>query len=232
MEFLTRADLLKRNGYFGRFCRNWQENRYHPSFSAFRPGETIAGDDGKSYKIDQAECDRLNAEIEKEYQQMLDTAFPEYILPSRMIERKIIAEEESNDEKFTALCQGLFDIMGQLNWTQILLISLHPPSPYLEPSHDYPPFVKARQGMEANGMPNDFKGGIVLERGEVVTYLPMLLTGVLIQAVPLAFAPPKEQAIFGAFSDRGMIYTYFSGLAEQQRFEGAAMSADLIPEPV
>ncbi len=232
MEFLTRADLLERNGYFGRFCRNWQENRYHPSFSAFRPGETIVDDDGDSYKIDEAECDRLNAEIEKEYQEMLDHAFPEYILPSRMIERKIIAEEEGNDEKFAALSQGLFDIMGQLNWTQILLISLHPPSPFLETWQDYEPFLKARQTLEARGMPDDFKGGIVLEREEVVTYLPMLLIGVLVQAVPLAFAPPADQGIFGAFSDRGMIYTFFSGLAEQQNFEGAAMSADLIPEPV
>lgn len=232
MEFLTRADLFRRNGYFGCFCRNWQENRYHPSFSAFRPGETIVGDNGESYKIDQAECDRLNSGIEKEYQAMLDHAYPEYILPSRMIERKIIAEEEGDDEKLAVLSQGLFDIMGQLNWKQILLIGLHPPSPFLEIWQDYEPFLNARQTLEAKGMPHDFKGGIVLEREEVAIYLPMLLIGVLVQAVPLAFAPPTDQGIFGAFSDRGMIYTYFSSLAEQQRFEGAAMSAGLIPEPV
>ena len=232
MEFLPRADLLERNGYFGRFCRKWQENRYHPSFSAFRPDELIVDDDGKSLVVDQEECDRLNAKMEEEYLAMLDQAFPDHILPSRMIERKITAEEESKDEKIAALSRGLFDIMNQLNWTQILLISLHPLSPFLEIGQDYAPFKQARLTLESQGMPHDFKGGIILERAEVVTYLPMLLIGVFVQAVPLAFAPSKDQGIFGAFSDCGMIHTFFSGLIEQRRFEGAATSADLIPEPV
>lgn len=230
MEFLTRGALLERNGYFARFCRNWQEDRYHPRYSEYSPGPIIDYD-GKEIMLDQQECDRMNAELMQDFQQMLDQPLADYILPSNLIERKLIPDETDYEAQFLALSQALSDMMVQLNWEQLLLIGLHPPTPYLESWHDYPDHVQARDQMEALGMPKDFTGGIVMKQEELISYLPALLMGVQVQALPLAFAPSGDQATIGAFSDRGMIYSFYAGLEEQRRFEGAAMAAGLSCEP-
>lgn len=233
MQVLGRGDLFGLNPEFARFAQQWQNRHYHPALSYWRPGPAVI--DGEDVELDEAACEVLNRQMDRDFRAMQDDLPSEAAgkggLARPLLRCDVATGQQEDADKISSLCSGLAHGFQFLDWDRLLLIGLHAQSVYFEDWQTYEPYVAARDALATLGMSGGFTGGLALEREDIPHVLPHLLQAVFVQAFPLAMAGARSDGvwdqIFGVFSDRGQILGHFGSQPEQDRFESAMRSGKL-----
>lgn len=194
ITFCSRADALALNPHLAAAVHSFQLS-CDPSDDPFEVGQEVImelGDD-EAVTLDAALCEKLNREMMENYQAQCDRfdAPPGKYKPEGF--HIAFADGNDIDELLENNARAWLRLSEEMGWGPTALAGCLV-EPWLQQENDYPPMAAAHERLNALGLANDYKGGIIAEGEE----LRVLLTDLFAVARYNASAPYTYLAAEGA----------------------------------